>query len=42
MILQQKATFRVFYLDDGTLGGAEADVLHNLQLIVIRRLVFWG
>ncbi len=23
----------MFYLDDGSLGGAEADVLHDLQLI---------
>ena len=25
--------FRVFYLDDGTLGGTESDVLHDFQLI---------
>ena len=33
LILQLKAEFRVFYLDDGSLGGAEEDVLHDLQLI---------
>ena len=33
LILQLKAEFRVFYLDDGTLGGAEADVLYDFQLI---------
>ena len=31
--MQLKAEFRVFYLDDGSLGGAEEDVLHDLQLI---------
>ena len=33
LILQLKAEFRVFYLDDGSLGCAEEDVLHDSQLI---------
>ena len=28
-----KSEFRVFYLDDGTIGGAEAEVLQNFQFI---------
>ena len=33
LILQLKPKFRVFYLDDGSLGGTGEDILHDLQLI---------
>ena len=33
MLQQLKFEFRVFYLDDGTLGGTESDVFHDFQLI---------
>ena len=33
LVLQLESELRVFYLDDGTLGGPEADVLHDFQLI---------
>ena len=32
-ITHLKSEFRVFYLDDGTIGGAEAEVLQNFQFI---------
>ena len=33
ILLQLKSEFRVFYLDDGTLGGPECSVLEDLKLI---------
>ena len=34
MVLQLRSEFRVFYLDDGTLGGSVPEVLEDLQLVV--------
>ena len=33
MVLQLRSEFRVFYMDDGTLGGSLPDVLEDLQLV---------
>jgi len=33
MVLQLQSEFRMFYLDDGTLGGSLPDVLHDLQMV---------
>ena len=34
MVLQLRSEFRVFYLDDGTLGGSVPEILEDLQLVV--------
>ena len=33
LVLQLKSEFRIFYLDDGTLGGMETEVLQDLQWV---------
>ena len=33
LVLRLKSEFRVFYLDDGTLGGTEVEVLQDFQLV---------
>ena len=33
MVLQLRSELRMFYLDDGSLGGSLSDVLHDLQLV---------
>ena len=33
LVLRLKSEFRVFYLDDGTLGGTKVEVLQDFQLV---------
>ena len=33
LVLRLKSEFKVFYLDDGTIGGSEENVLHHFQLM---------
>ena len=33
LILQLKSEFRLFYLDDGTIGGSEPEVLEDLRFV---------
>ena len=40
LVLKLKSEFKVFYLDDGTLGGPVQDVLHNFKLV--KRQLLWA